>query len=624
MPQLGLLALVSLASTVASVAYSVTSGLKARADAKQARREAQDRASRRNYRAPVPPRRIVYGTRNLGGPFLYLDNIDTNVLLVFVELASHEVEDIQSIYLNEERIFVPREGGIAHEVIEYTLERPGESRTITEAEWLTYPWRGGFTARGQDWDGKGYRLGDKFDDRMEIYRFLGEPGQNVGAKLTELGATNITESDRFEGIAGLVIRTDNLSREIPDVSPNWNAEVLGKKVKRRDGTIGWSDNVAECGRDFLESYVPSDLVPVINIPSWTQAAEDCAEIVTRKDGSEVPRYSLNGIIISDEQTRDSLDQIQLAMAGHISSAGGEWYFEAGKWKGEEVEYPDGSILGEVEISLQGRASEIPTHVKGVITSADHNWSEVEYPVQVLDPNATTRVDTDLPMEMVTSHEQAQRIAQIEGRRARQEFGLVVTLGPIGLQSRPGTVGRYTIPMMESLGSQLYELIDFDRELGQDEGGTFYRTSHSLRSTSESDFFWDAETMEQDLLTGTNSLSSNNGCTPSFVRFTRIDTDSIPSQSDDPTTPSIDESENGEEGSTEIEITWTEPSCAGRLIEFTRIRGILDGIEMIEDIPAGVGTATLKWAPENSAPITVSAKAFFDDGTNTGETLGAPG
>ena len=594
-----LLPILQLVTSVVSVAYSVVSGLQARQDQKRAEREARDRASRRNYRAAVPARRLIYGERQVGGPFLYIDNPTKVDFVSFVGLCAHEVEGISQISLNEEELSIPSGGGQA-QAITFEFLRSGETRVVSRYIYDSVPESGAFDYDSLTWTSKRTVLVNKYKNRMFIYPFLGTDSQDVGAKLTELGATNITATDTFRGIAGLVIHTYKLSEEFPEISPNWNALVKGKKVLLKSGSTGWSNNPAECARDYLENYAQSVITPEIHTESWEQAIDDCAELVTKKDGAQISRYECNGIVTSDDEVRTVLEDFQESMAGHISNAGGQWYFEAGKWKGEEVEYDVSEVTGEFEVQFEGRSSDVPNTVKGKITSAEHAWSEVEFPAQVLTIESQ-RIDLEIDLPMVTRHEQAQRIARIAGMRARRESGASVKLGPRGLLSRPGTVGRYTLPMMESAGSGLYEVVNFDRNLGVADGQMFYDTVHSIRETAESDYAWEPATMEIDLLQGENNLSSNDGSSPIGLAFSRVDTATV---------------------NTTLTVTWSDPSPSQKILDFVRVTGVIDSTEIIEDVSAGVETVDLIWTPDETDPATVSAKAFFTDGTNSGSTLGA--
>lgn len=565
-----IVALVVKVFTYAAAGFSVYSAVSTRRAQKkaegQARRDALDRNSRRNYRAPVPEKTLVYGIQRIAGPFMYLQNIDSGgdvIFLAFVKTASHEIDAFLNFYLDEDELTVPGGGGA---------------------------------------------VSGKYAGTVEIYPFLGTDSQDVGATLAALGATDILATDKFAGMAGFVVKTVNLTRNFEETSGNFSARIRGAKVETTGGAVEYSTNPAYCAADYLRRF-QGVTDEEIDAASLAASVTVCDESVAVAGGGTIPRYSCNGLLLLTEaEHRENLRALADCMAGNLVYASGKWHIIAGRWIAPGVgdDYELGDIADEVELSLENRAEDRPNVVKGKFFSVDHNDQEVEYPAAEWDRAAgePERV-LDLPLPLVSDHRQAQRIAKIRGNQARAISGGVMPLTVRGLEHKPDDVCRYALPR---LGDEKFtaRIVEVARQLEPTEAGLVYRITHTIAAAAESDFAWDQTTDEKELPQSTVSFSTGFSKIPQAVT---TDETTVPPSGDPPAG-----------GSTEVVVDWADPTASAVPLDFVRVRLLDDGVEVYSsDIAAGVETVTFSGG-YLAGPLTVGLRAHYDDNSTSGEII----
>lgn len=254
---------VAVGVTVASIAHTVRMQRKQKKAAEAARREAQKRAEAirialsrsqiatpshhfardsgsfsqynsavANFRDSITPRRIVYGTRKLGGPILFAHNTSNTVLHLVVALAAHKVEEIGKVYVGKEEVTLSGVNGTG--------------------KWSGY---------------------------VRVQKYTGTQAQNIGTSLISLGCNNVKTSDKWKGIAALQVRTTQFSQKF-EGSPEFSAMVKGKNdiFDPRTNVNAWTDNSALIVADYLHTYMGVSYDD-INTDALIQAANICDEDV---------------------------------------------------------------------------------------------------------------------------------------------------------------------------------------------------------------------------------------------------------------------------------------------------------------------------------------------------------
>jgi len=621
-----------------AAAYSVYSGVKAQSDAKKAREkaaaDAADRNARRNYRNAAPAVTLAYGMNRIAGPFMYIENLSDNqpvTFLGFIKSASHEIDGFLDFYLDEDVLNVPPLGGPVstdtYFIKKDKISQAGfggalisahseEEREVTKAEWDTYPETGQFTAFDRVWDRKFIKYGEKYQGTVELYPFDGSQTTEVRDKLIELGATQLVDSDTFEGMAGFIILTHDLTRDFPDAQGNFSARFRGKKIETTPGVVEYSTNPAYIARDYLREYqaVTNDEIDQERMMS---SAEVCDALITVKSGDPVPNYSINGLLtLTDPEHRQNLRSISDSMAGFINYASGRWSIEAGAWVGltQEDTYSLDDFAGESEITLEARGEDRPNIVKGKIYSPDHHDEQIEYPSfeWEREEGEPERI-LELNLDLVNDHRVAQRIAKIRGMQSRAGFGASIPLRVIGLRHKVGDVCEYELPRMGG-ETKICRITNLDRQLVSADEGLNYRVTHVISETSSQEFEWDAFTEEKDLPPSGLAFSSISSLSPNGASASVVHILPIP---DDPLTTEVDESTPG---SSTITASWNDPDGGTIPLMKIRARIIAGGTEIGSyDVDPGVEALTQSFDYQPDL-LTIGLRAVYDDNTTSAETV----
>ena len=155
---------------------------------------------------PITSRRAVYGQVRVSGPLAFIGTTDDDQFLhLVVLLASHEIEAVDAIYLNEDRIF------------------------IGTGDLVTNP--------------------DRYDGKVKAQYRLGTTDQ---AALPDMisDIPEWTANHRLQGIAYLYVRLEFDDDAFPNGIPNISALIRGKKLyDPRTGNTSYSENAALAIRD---------------------------------------------------------------------------------------------------------------------------------------------------------------------------------------------------------------------------------------------------------------------------------------------------------------------------------------------------------------------------------------
>lgn len=170
---------------------------------------------------PITARDIVYGETRKSGPLLFVDvnvgksvnNTPADRLHMIIALASHEIEAIEEIYLDDYPIF------------------PDEINP------------------------DGSTTDERFKGRIIIKKYLGTQDQAAVPEILEAFPEVWTDDHQLKGIAYLYVRIANRMAHFSSI-PQISAWVKGKKVVDFRDSAGpriWSPNPALCVFDYLTS-----------------------------------------------------------------------------------------------------------------------------------------------------------------------------------------------------------------------------------------------------------------------------------------------------------------------------------------------------------------------------------
>jgi hypothetical protein len=155
---------------------------------------------------------------------------------------------------------------------------------------------------------------------------------------------------------------------------------------------------------------------IINTNSFAAIAKYCDERIPLKNGGTEPRYSFAGSVTYDERPSAALDRICDTYRGELYiDTDGLIAIHAGRWIEPSVVITPDMIVTARLSRGEGQLTEFNA-VKPIYTSPAHEWQQ-QAAARIVDADSLAlrgRIDAkELPLPMVTSHSQAQRLGKIE-------------------------------------------------------------------------------------------------------------------------------------------------------------------------------------------------------------------
>ena len=242
-------------------------------------------------------------------------------------------------------------------------------------------------------------------------------------------------------------------KKFPSGIPNVKVEIFGRRIyDRRDRVTKWSDNAALVYLDFIRNH-PKIKVPDerIDWESFKRAANICDEIVTRPDGKQEKRYTINGAFDLSERPSAIMDDMLAAMSGERTEFGGLHGVMAGAhYGGMPVVVTGGMIISDVDITPESARRDRVNTITGTFVDPEQLYIETDYPeVRVAEwvQQDGEELKDDLKLRFVTSDYQAQRLANIQMRRKRLGRTLEFKMNASGYGIRQGMYIQLKLPEM---------------------------------------------------------------------------------------------------------------------------------------------------------------------------------
>lgn len=450
-----------------------------------------------NAKDAAAAQEFVYGEIRKGGVVTYYESTgtDNKYLHQIIVLAGHEVNSIGDIYLND------------------------EVATI---------------------NGSGYVTSQSWDSKVFIRKFTGGSSQNVKSTLdgiADFDGPTLPADFRGDGIACLYVRYEYNQDAFPNGVPLVTAKVQGKKVyDPRNSTTAYSNNAALCIRDFItSSYGLAD--DSIDDTSFSAAANECDEDVTLSGSGTEDRYTINGIIRSDRNTGDVLQDLTTACAGTLFWGCGAWKLKVGVYSdpvnaGDPLTLDD--LRGPITLDTRVTMRDNFNTVSGTFIDANQDYITADYP-QIASTtfkaeDADEEVVLDLPLPYTTSAAMAQRLAKLTLFRGREQMTLNADFGLKAFEYEVGDIIEFTNPRY-GFSAKEFEIVGWRLAADQDAGDL--RINLTLRETSEAAFDWNAE--ETAIIANNATLDS-----PFDVQAPTLDAPSVTTHvnEDGTTVPSI--------------------------------------------------------------------------------------
>lgn len=448
-----------------------------------------------NFRSSTEPREIVYGQVRKGGVITFMESRDSsegeeNKFLHFVvALASHEVEEIGDIYINDSVV---------------TLDGSGY---VTDTEW-------------KDEGGQ---------SKIKITKNLGGVSQVADPEL--VSETSVDSNFVGVGIAYLNIRLAYDNQVFSSGIPTFTAVVKGKKVyDPRTSTTAYSANSALCIRDYLISEQGMDeLEANIDATSFVASANVCDEDVQRKSSSATTekRYETNGVLSTGDTLDTNLNKLVTSCGGTLFWGQGEWQLKVGYFTPSVKTFTLDDVLSDISIGTRVSRRDNFNKVSGIFVSEQSDWVETEYTLKGGVGDAFVTIDggdvnhLDLPLPMTTSRFAVQRLAKMALFRAREQLTFTAEFGLGAMEVQPGDTVSLTIDRY-GWDTKDFEVLSW-RMIN--EAGSI-RFALTLKETSAAAYDWDADA--EDLEINNTTLPSISGGLSidnlSAVSATSVETD----------------------------------------------------------------------------------------------------
>ena len=388
---------------------------------------------------PAQHHAIIYGTSKCGGVIVYKEATDNNKYLhIVVAIAGHEVEEITSIYLNDEVL---------------TLDGSGDS---------TSP--------------------DKYDGFVRVIKHLGADDQVADAALISASAGKWTADHRLQGIAYVYIRLEFNADAFPNGEPALSFLVKGKKIYNPNtSATAWSDNAALCLRDYLTSA-----------NGLNANASEIDDTVTLAAGGTEKRYTANGSFTTADTPRGLIDNLLTSLAGTIWNAQGKWRLKAAAYTTPLVAFTEDDLRSSIKISTRHSRRNNFNTVKGIFRGAETNFTPSDYPqvtstaFKTIDGGDESTIDFNLPFTNTSTT--AQRIAKIALYRNREQLSVSATFGLRAFQVQVGDLVKLT-NTRAGWSEKIFEVNNWTFKPEADQTLT---VTMDLREISSAVFDWDAE------------------------------------------------------------------------------------------------------------------------------------
>lgn len=482
-----------------------------------------------NVRSAESPQHVVYGFATKGGTLFYINGSgqDNEYLHEMLVLAGHQCFGIGRVYFNAEQ---------AEDfpvVVDLPPENKGEYLPVYLAD-----------LRESFVRDKGTAL----DAASRIRGYLGSSGQPADTFAVEENE-NWSVDHRARGHCYIYARLAYDPELFSSFIPNITAEVFGKRdiLDPRDNQRRWTMNPALIIGDILETYLGVERTN-IDSDALIEAANFCDEEILRKDNSPEPRYTANGYFELDGDWEKWLTPFINAMAGAVVEWGGVYHIHAGAWRAPELTITDNDFMGPFSRKISDSDRERSNAAKGTFVGPQTFDEPTEFPV-VKDVVAIGedggRVNwLELDLEMVNTHTQAQRVANILLQESRRDETISIEVPLlIGLDLKPWD---NVILQSDIFGIEdTYRVVDH-----RTTPGVPINIELVLKRHDPEVYDWNPATQEQDLQNSrTNLPGVGDASRPTAATF------SVAPIFDDP-----------DHRAATVDFNWTEPVEAFEAIE----------------------------------------------------------
>jgi hypothetical protein len=380
-------------ATLASIAvtFAVSVGLSLVGQALQKKPSAPDFSAFRTalrdrtvlIRQPIVSRKLIYGKARVSGTLAYVQSTDNNNYLhLVVSLASHQVESIGAVYLDD----------------------------ILSTD-------------------------SKYSGLVRIEKYLGTSAQSASATLISESGGKWTSAHQGKGVAYLYVRLkwneDVWTNGIPSIKADVEGanEVEDPRLPSPSTQLDYTRNPALLIRHHLKyaRYGLGCSAEEIDDDYFIAAANICDEQVEVGTGSPSTfenRYNCDGVIDTANTPQEILQELLTSCGGRLVFSGGKWRLYVAAYDAPTLTFDESHFVAPIKVKTRVSQREAFSAIKGVYVAPENSWVAADYPAikseaqrEALGLDAHRYKDHDLPFTI--SPTAAQRLAKIELLKARQ-------------------------------------------------------------------------------------------------------------------------------------------------------------------------------------------------------------
>jgi len=399
-------------------------------------------------RVPNSTRKLIYGTTRVGGTIVFLESTDDDKYLhMVVVMAAHEVNNFNTIYLNDEALSL---------------------------------------------SGNDVSSPSQYAGYVKVYPVTKGTVGNIPASL--ISDTSWTSDHILTDQAYVYLRLEYNVDAFPTGLPNISAEISGRKVyDTRSSTTAYSNNPAMVIRDYLldDTYGLGATSAEINETAFVTAANICDESVALSGGGSENRYTVNGLVDTGNTPKANIESLLTALNGSLYYSNGQWSLIAGAYRTPTVTLNEDDFVDSMVIQTSVSKRDSFNAVKGQYAGSETDYQPTDYPEITSstfeNEDNSERRYLDLPLPYTTTASRAQRIAKQVLYKNRQE---VVINARCKLTAFQFEVGDTVMVTNSRLGfsQKVFEVVNWQLNFGTDG----INVDLVLVETNSAVYSWNAE------------------------------------------------------------------------------------------------------------------------------------
>mgnify|MGYP003672518331 CR=1 FL=1 len=406
-------------------------------------------------------RKIIYGRARIGGNVVYLESTgsDNKYLYLVLAVAGHEIDAYESVWFNDKKVW---DGGVY------------QSGWATVGNSSTSPY-------------------------VDISFYKGD--QTAADSGLVAASTKWTTNHKLLDTAYMVVKLTHDTDQFAQGLPNISTIVRGKKVLNpSDNSTAWSQNPALCIYDYLRDtkYGLSETAANILTASVNTAKGVCDEAITLSAGGTQPRYTIDGVVDTNNSIKANIETMVGSMAGRLVYSGGKFEVHAGEYIAPSITVDESQVIGEITVQTKQSRRNAYNGVKGVFLSEEDNYILADYPAQISSAYAVQDGDPiylDMALPYTSNNIRAQRLAKLALFRSRQQEAITIPCNLSALRFKIGDNISVTNTRLGYSG-KVFEVVGYAMDFNSD--GQIVVNVDAIETASS---IWDWQASDEEVFLG---------------------------------------------------------------------------------------------------------------------------